>query len=299
VAKATDVIGVRLRAVAVDRDRRLDLAALAEAIGQDREQGHRPFCVIASAGTTATGAVDRLGAIARLAREHDLWFHVDGAYGALAASQPSQKHLFEGIEQADSLSIDPHKWLYVPIDCGALLLRRPSAGAFGSAGADYVRILAEEELEKFAFWDHGIELSRRFRALKVWMTIRYYGARRLAGAIANDIAMASHMADLVRAADDLELMCEPSLSICCFRHAPPGADQAQLDGHNERLLAELQRSGFAYLSNASIEGRFALRACITNFRTTTEDVRRAVDLVRKIGAGLPVGLNQAGAGNPA
>jgi glutamate/tyrosine decarboxylase-like PLP-dependent enzyme len=147
-------------------------------------------------------------------------------------------------------------------------------------------VIAARELERFAFWEHGLELSRRFRALKLWMTIRYYGARRLARAIAEDIALASYMGSVVRACDDLELLVEPSLSICCFRHVPPGMPPAALDAHNERLLVRLQRDGRVYLSNADLDGRFALRACITNFRTAREDVERAVDLVRQFGAEL-------------
>ena len=173
----------------------------------------------------------------------------------------------------------------MPVDSGALLQRSPDAGpkAFGAPDAAYVRILTDEVVESFAFWDHGLELSRRFRALKLWMTLRYYGARRLAAAIAQDIAMADHMGARVRAADDLELLAEPSLSICCFRHAPPGTPDPALDEHNERLLTALQRDGRAYLSNAVVDGRLALRACITNFRTTRDDIDRTLALVSELG----------------
>jgi aromatic-L-amino-acid/L-tryptophan decarboxylase len=288
IAKAADVIGVELRRVAVDDRRRLDIHELRSAIDADRRAGRHPFCVVGTAGTTATGAVDELDAIATVADEHRLWLHVDGAYGALAAADPSHRHLFSGIDRADSLSIDAHKWLYAPVDCGALLVRDPDATttAFASDGAAYVRVLADDAVESFAFWDHGLELSRRFRALKVWMTLRYYGARHIAATIAEDIAMATHMAELVRESDDLELLAEPSLSICCFRHAPPGLARAALDQHNERLLRALQRDGRVYLSNASVDGTFALRACITNFRTTRDDIDRTLRLVRELGARL-------------
>jgi glutamate/tyrosine decarboxylase-like PLP-dependent enzyme len=291
LAKAAEVLGVRFRRVAVDGDRRLDIRALAEAIAADRGAGQYPFCVVGTAGTTATGAVDELAAIASVAAEKNLWFHVDGAYGALAAAVPAERHLFSGMERADSLSVDPHKWLYVPIDCGALLLRDAGAAlrGFGSGGSEYVRVLAEQEGEKFAFWDHGLELSRRFRALKLWMTIRYYGSRRLAAAIAEDIAVARHMADLVRTSDDLDLLVEPSLSICCFRHTPRGLIASDLNRHNERLLQALQRAGKVYLSNVTVDGRFALRACVTNFRTTGRDVQTTVETVRELGGQLACG----------
>jgi glutamate/tyrosine decarboxylase-like PLP-dependent enzyme len=278
VAKAAAAIGVAPRTVAGD--------ALREAIGADRRAGRQPFCLVGNAGTTATGAVDRLDALATLAEEEGLWLHVDGAYGALAAADPAHRHLFSGMDRADSLSMDAHKWLYVPVDCGVLLLRDAEAGrnAFGAQDASFVRVLADEAAESYAFWDDGLELSRRFRALKLWMTLRYYGARRIAAAIAEDIAMASYMADQVRDADDLELLAPPSLSICCFRHAPPGVAPAALNEHNELLLKALQHDGRAYLSNATIAGQFALRACITNFRTTRADIDRTLTLVRELGS---------------
>lgn len=288
IAKAAAVLGVRVRRVAVDRDRRLDPGALHEAIAQDRRAGLRPFCVVATAGTVATGAVDPLGAVAVLAAEWQLWFHVDGAYGALAAADPASRPLFAGIERADSLALDPHKWLYVPVDCGALLLRDPAAtaNAFGAGAGDYIRVLTDQDAESFAFWEHGLELSRRFRALKVWMTLRYYGARRIAATIAEDIAVAARLAELVDAHRDLELLAGPGLSICCFRHVPAGVPEPDLDAHNARLLDALQRDGRVYLSNATVDGRLALRACITNFRTTRADAERTVDIVRQLGDSL-------------
>jgi glutamate/tyrosine decarboxylase-like PLP-dependent enzyme len=285
VAKAAAVVGVPLRRVPVDRGRRLDPRQLERSIVEDRGAGLQPFCVVATAGTTATGAVDPLDAIAGVAARERVWLHVDGAYGAPAAAVPASRPLFEGIERADSLALDAHKWLYAPVDCGALLVRDPraTARAFGQAAGEYVRVLSEQQAETFAWWDHGIELSRRFRALKLWMTLSYYGARRIAAAIGEDIAMAAHMAECVTAGEELELLAGPGLSICCFRHVPAGLSDQALDGHNERLLAALQRDGRVYLSNANVDGKFALRACITNFRTTRDDVERTLGVVREIG----------------
>src|SRR5215211_5808219 len=286
IAKAASVLGVRLRRVALDAENRLDTAGLERALAEDRGAGLRPFCVVGSAGTTATGAVDPLDALADVAAAEGLWLHVDGAYGALAAADPATRPLFSGMDRADSLSLDPHKWLYVPLDCGALLVRDPAATAraFGSGADDYVRVLADEELEAFAFWEHGLELSRRFRGLKVWMTLRHYGARRIAAAIAEDIAVAAHLAHCVRADEELELLTGPRLSVCCFRHVPAGVPETALDRHNERLLDQVQRDGRVYLSNATVGGCLALRACITNFRTTRADVERTVAIVRELGA---------------
>ena len=284
IDKAAAALGVNLRRVATDEGFRMEPKALREALAADREQGNRPFCVVATAGTTPTGAVDPLTAVADIAAAEDAWFHVDGAYGAPAAATRRAASLFAGIELADSLSIDAHKWLYVPVDCSALLLRDPNAtrGAFGPAD-DYVKVLQDQPEETFAFWDHGFELSRRSRALKLWMTFKAYGADALARSIEEDIELADLMGQLVRDADDLELVCEPSLSVCCFRHRPAGVADEDLNAHNEALLTALQRDGRAYLSNVTVAGRFALRACITNFRTTSEDVRETIRLVQRLG----------------
>ena len=244
--------------------------------------------MVGTAGTTATGAVDPLDAIATAAVDEGLWFHVDGAYGAFAAADPASSSLFAGVERADSLSLDAHKWLYTPLDCAALLVRDPemTGNAFGASASDYVQVVTDHDAEAFAFWDHGLELSRRFRALKVWMTLRYYGARRITAAIAEDIAMAAYMAELVTTGDDLELLAGPSLSICCFRHSPSGIPHGELDRHNQQLLTALQHDGRVYLSNATLNGQFALRACITNFRTTRADVEHTLQIVRDLGAQL-------------
>jgi glutamate/tyrosine decarboxylase-like PLP-dependent enzyme len=284
VAKAARALGVGFQPVAVDRDRRLDPEALRAAIDSDRAAGRAPICVVANAGTTSTGAVDPLDAVASVAAGAGVWLHVDGAYGAPAAADAASRHLFAGLHRADSLCIDAHKWLYAPVDCSALLLhdRESTARAFGAGADDYVRVLATQPAETFAFWDHGLELSRRFRALKLWATLRFHGARRIAAAIGEDIRLAAQLAGLVADADDFELLAGPGLSICCFRHAPPHLEEPALDAHNERVLQALQRDGRVYLSNATIDGRFALRACITNYRTTRADVERVLTVVREL-----------------
>lgn len=252
---------------------------------------------MASAGTAATGAIDPLPEVADVAREYDLWFHIDGAYGAPAAMVADRKPHFAALERADSISLDPHKWLYTPVDCGCLLFHDAAVArkAFVTE-ADYVKVHEQTEIESFAFWDYGIELSRRFRALKVWLTLKYYGARRLAEAIADDIALANYMAELVQAAPDLELLAPTQLSICCFRYVPARLRERiertknqeavesvnhELNQLNERIMYRIQRGGRAYLSNAMLRGRFALRACIINFRTTRADIELTLQVVRE------------------
>ena len=303
IPKAADVLGLgrdNVRAVPSDEGFRIDVRALREMLDADADKGLRPFCVVASAGTVSSGAVDSLAEVARVARERSLWFHVDGAYGALAASAESKRALFDGIEEADSVSLDPHKWLYTPLDCGCLLYREPERARAAFAGTEegYIKVFEQSEEEAHAFWDYGVELSRPFRALKVWAILSYYGARRVAASIAEDCALAEYMAERVGASEDLQLLAPVTLGICCFRYAPAGlrrelegaSEDAErerlnlrLDELNARVMRRVQRGGRAYVSNAVLRGRFALRASITNFRTTRRDVDLTLEAVRRAG----------------
>ena len=284
IAKAADILGFgrdHVREIAGDERQRIRVDLLREKIDADLSNGLRPFCVVGSAGTVNTGVVDPLSELAAIAKEFDLWFHVDGAYGAPGILDERKKHLFAGLELADSVSLDPHKWLYVPVDAGCLLFRDAAAAkaTFSTEEADYIKTHGYVDEEAFAFWDYGIELSRRFRALKVWLTLQYYGSRRIAEAIGEDISLAAYLGELVSNADDFELLAPVELSICCFRYVPRerGTD---LDKLNERIMERVQKGGRAYLSNATVNGHFALRACITNFRTTKNDIDETVAAIR-------------------
>ena len=300
VPKAADILGLgrdNVRTIRCDENLRLDVESLRRAIQDDLSKGLRPFCVVGSAGTVGTGVVDPLNDVADVAREFDLWFHVDGAYGAPAVLNPDKKNLFRGMERADSLSLDPHKWLYVPVDAGCLLFRDDEVfrSTFSSQDAEYIKRHGYSDDEAFAFWDYGVELSRRFRALKVWLTLRYYGTRKIAAAISDDIKLAAYLGQLVDQADDFELLSPVELSICCFRYLPrelkaalSGANDKDAKAINERLdrlnasvMNKVQTGGKAYLSNAKVRGHFALRACITNFRTTKADIEQTVEIVRQ------------------
>ena len=301
IPKAADVLGIgreQVRLIKSDARFRLDVRALREMIEADRARGLAPFCVVASAGTVNTGAVDPLAETARVAAAYDLWFHVDGAYGALGSLDERKRPLFEGIERADSVSLDPHKWLYAPVDCGCLLFRDPvkARRAFLADDADYIKVHEETTDESFAFWDYGIELSRRFRALKIWMMLCYYGARRIRAAVSDDNDLAAYLAERVHLAEDFELLAPVELSICCFRYVPPAVRDAlreaeteaerarlnaELDQLNAALMHSVQRGGRAYLSNVTLKGSYGLRACIVNFRTTRDDIDRTLDIVRE------------------
>src|ERR1044071_8408345 len=250
IAKGADILGFgrdQVRMIACDERQRMRVDLLRQKIEADRREGLRPFCVVGSAGTVNTGAVDPLSDLADVADEFDLWFHVDGAYGAPGSLDASKKHLFAGLERADSVSLDPHKWLYVPVDAGCLLFRDDAAAraAFSTEDADYIKTHGYTDEEAFAFWDYGVELSRRFRALKVWLTLQYYGTRRIAEAIREDISLAAYLGELVSNADDFELLAPVELSICCFRYV--SAESSDLDKLNERIMEHVQKGGRAYL----------------------------------------------------
>ena len=299
IPKAADILGLgraQVRLVPSDDRFRMNVASLHQTIVNDLENGMKPFCVVASGGTVNTGAVDPLNEIADVANEFGLWFHIDGAYGALAALDETKRPLFRGLERADSVSLDPHKWLYVPIDSGCLLFRDEACAraAFSFEGADYIKVHEQAADEAFAFWNYGPELSRRFRALKIWLTLRYYGVRRVAQSISEDNALATYLGEQVEAATAFELLASPELSICCFRYVPPSwqaglrmrgedaaAIEATLDQLNTNIMNVVQRGGRAYLSSATIHGKFALRACITNFRTTRADIDETLQIIRE------------------
>ncbi len=296
IPKAADLLGLgrgQVRLVECDDHFRMNVASLRELIKADIAIGLKPFCVVGSAGTVNTGAVDPLPEIAEVAKEFGLWFHVDGAYGALAALDPAKRQLFAGLDRADSVSLDPHKWLYVPLDSGCLLFRDEARAraAFSFDEADYIKIHERDETEAFAFWNYGPELSRRFRALKIWLTLRYYGVKRISAAVSEDNALAAYLAQRIEEAADFELLAEPELSICCFRYLPSSfrspavtfseTDESELDRLNNEIMLAVQRGGRAYVSNATLRGRFALRACITNFRTTRADLVQTLDIIRE------------------
>ena len=293
IPKAADILGFgrdQVRVIACDERQRMRIDLLRQRLEADLREGLRPFCVVASAGTVNTGVVDPLNEIANIAAEFGLWFHVDGAYGAPGVLDQRKKDLFAGLERADSVSLDPHKWLYVPVDAGCLLFRdaESAMAAFSTEDADYIKTHGYSDEEAFAFWDYGVELSRRFRALKVWLTLQYYGTRRIAEAIAQDISLAAYLGELVAKADDFELLAPIELSICCFRYVPrAGMTDTELNQLNERIMALVQKGGRAYVSNATVNGRFALRACITNFRTTKADIEETIEAIRDAAKSLP------------
>jgi aromatic-L-amino-acid/L-tryptophan decarboxylase len=280
IPKAVALLGIgrdNLRLIPCDDEFRMRPEALRQAIQRDIAAGLTPIAIVGSAGTVATGSIDPLSELAVIAGECGAWFHVDGAYGALASIAVPEK--FAGLKQADSLSLDPHKWLYQPVDCGCLLYRDRAAAqkAFAHTG-DYAKSLLEDPIESFAFFEESMELSRRFRALKLWLSLRYHGLGNFREAIRNDLQNAQLLAEMIRQDPALELLAPVPLSAVCFRYvAKP--DAAGINTLNQAILQRVVRRGKVFLSNASIQGQFALRACFVNHRTTADDVRQVVSEV--------------------
>lgn len=290
IQKAADLFGHgtdAIRWIAVDRNDRLDLEALREQVRSDRSDGLEPFLVVAIAGSVGTGAVDALPEIGAFCRESGLWFHVDGAYGAFAALVPEAPPDLAGLKDADSVALDPHKWLYAPLECGCALVRRP-ADLLNAFTFHPTYFHFEDSVTNYV--DFGMQNSRGFRALKVWMALRQTGGDNYRKMIGDDIRLAQHLYGLLQSHPEFEaLSC--GLSITTFRYVPTdvreraGADQteAYLDRLNTEILTKIESGGEAFLSNAVVNGKFALRACIVNFRTSLEDIEALPGIVARIG----------------
>jgi glutamate/tyrosine decarboxylase-like PLP-dependent enzyme len=269
------------------------VASLREAIAADRQAGDLPFCVAASAGTVGTGAVDPLDAIAEVCEREGVWLHVDGAYGALGVLLPDRAPGYAGLARADSLALDPHKWLSVPVECGCVLVR--DGALLREAFSLVPPYLRTEEDKGFGglpwFSEYGVQQTRGFRALKLWMVLQHLGRRGVAALVSRHAALAQRLADLIDRAPDFERMAAVGLSIVCFRYAPPAlrGDDERLDELNKRVMERVQAEGAAFVTNASIRGRFALRACILHYATTEEDLVALVDAVRRAGAPIAGG----------
>jgi aromatic-L-amino-acid decarboxylase len=286
VPKAVAMLGIgreNLRIVPCDASYRLIPAQLEQAMRRDQAEGTIPIAVVASAGTVNTGAIDPLREIAGIAHAHGAWMHVDGAYGALAAIAAPEK--FDGLALADSLSLDPHKWLYQPLDCGCLLYRDVGMArtTFAYTG-DYAKQLSSDPVEGFAFFEESIELSRRCRALKLWLSLRYHGLAAFRAAIRKDLDCAQRLAAAVASSPALELVAPLELSAVCFRHlVGKDASEEERNRFNLALLKRVVARGRVYLSNAMLHGKFCLRACIVNHLTKESDIDAIVPEVLAAG----------------
>jgi len=290
IQKAADLCGIgtdAIRWVPSDGEQRLSLEHLRRQVEEDLSLGKRPFLVVGTAGTVSTGAVDPLPEIAEFCRERSLWFHVDGAYGAVAAQVPGAPPSLAGLAQADSVAVDPHKWLYSPLEAGCALVRDSAQlrDTF-SYHPPYYRF----DEDKVNYFDYGLQNSRGFRALKVWLILQQAGRAGILKMVGDDISLSKTMYRLIAAHPELEGLTQ-NLSITTFRYVPLdlrarlGSEEVEtyLNQLNQELQAAVEQSGEAFLSNAIIDGRYALRACIVNFRTSPADVETLPGLVAGIG----------------
>lgn len=285
--KAMNMLGLggkALRKVATDDALRMDLDALREAVAADRARGIRPACVIATAGTTNSGAIDPLPAIADFCRAEGLWMHVDGCIGALITLAAPYRHLVAGLEQADSLALDLHKWLHAPFDIGCAVLRdREVHRRTFTEHAEYLNTTSRGLAAGEFLHDYTLETTRGFRALKVWMMLRQHGADAFGRLIARNIEQAHYLARRIAEDPRLELIAPAEISIVCFRHDPGNMDEDQLRAHNTEILLRLQESGIAAPSATTIRGRYCLRVALCNHRTEYEDLDLLIDEVNRLG----------------
>ncbi len=289
--KGVELLGLGNRAwrrVPVDAEFRVDLAALKRAIAADRKAGHQPFCIVGTAGTVNTGAIDDLEALADIAREEGLWFHVDGAFGALAHLSDSLRPLVSGLGRADSIGFDLHKWMYLPFGAACVLVRDDAAqrAAFATS-PDYLKREARGVIAGgLPFADRGIDLTRPFWALKVWMSLKAHGVDTFAALVEQNCRQAQYLAELVRSAPELELMAPVSLNVVCYRFVRSGVSPDELDRINGEILLQLQEEGIAVPSGTRVGGRYALRCAITNHRSRREDFEHLVRETRRLAAAI-------------
>lgn len=301
LARAARVLGFRpeqLRVLPTDARFRVDPGVLAAAMDADLRHGRRPLFVSANAGTTNTGAIDPLAPIAEVCRQRGVWLHVDAAYGGFAMLTERGRELLDGIDAADSITLDPHKWLYQPYECGALLVRDDNVlrRAFQMT-PDYLQdSFVSDEVN---LSDRGVQLTRSSRALKVWVSLQYFGVDAFAAAIERSLDLAGRVRERVESSEVLELVAPPSLGIVCFRRLfPDAADEDEVDGHNAGLVVALEQSGGGLVSSTMLNGRYALRVCVLNHTTGADDIERLMDFFERAEpttVGAPAGGVVAGA----
>jgi aromatic-L-amino-acid decarboxylase len=286
VEKACIVLGFGrqgLVKIETDAEFRLRPDALRAAVAADLDAGRRPVAVVATVGTTSSTSIDPVGAVADVCAEHGMWLHVDAAYGGAAAVVPALRHVLDGCERADSLLVNPHKWLLTPMDCSVLYTARPDElrAAF-SVIPEYLRT---DDRDAVNLMDYGVALGRRFRSLKLWMVLRAYGADGLAAIVARHVGLAHRLEANIRAEQGWELLAPVPFSTVCFRHNPGGSgDEADLRRRNEAILERVNATGRVFISHTQLGGRYALRVAIGNMATSAEHVDRAWDLLRSAAA---------------
>jgi len=287
--KAVDMLGIGkkyLRKIPVDDDLQLDTEQLEQTIKKDKESGLYPICAIAVAGTTNSGAVDNLNVVADICERHHLWYHVDAAYGGPAAGVEKVAHLFKGIERADSVVVNPHKWMYVPFEAGGVLVKNPEhLRTTFSTIPDYLKS-DQSGNERTDLMEYNLPLTKEFKALKVWMTLKTYGAAKIRETIAADISNAAYLAEKIKESPYLELMAPSPLSIVCFRYNPGRLSEKEINKLNDRIVKKTEADGRVFLTGTKIKQKVALRVCFINHRTGEKHINYLLDTIEEIGIAL-------------
>jgi glutamate/tyrosine decarboxylase-like PLP-dependent enzyme len=291
IQKAADVFGIgtdNIRWIDINENQQMIVSSLEDQIRRDKKEGYLPIAVIGTAGSVGTGSIDPLNEIAEVCRDHNLWFHIDGAYGAPAAVVPELTESFKGLDQADSIALDPHKWLYSPLEAGCALVKNVNdlRDAF-TFHPDYYKFDGTEEDPVINFHEYGLQNSRGFRALKVWLALKQVGKNGYVQMIRDDISLSKKLFDIIRQHEELEPVSQ-SLSITTFQYVPKdhSLNDDELNQLNERLVNEIQLSGEAFVSNAVVDKKYCIRVCIVNFRTSAQDIEALVEIVVRFGRKL-------------
>lgn len=288
--KSVAMLGIgtnQIRKIATNVDYTIDIQALEQQIKVDIVNGFTPFCIVGNAGTVNTGAIDDLTAIAKIAKKYKLWFHVDGAYGGLASTLPSLKAKYAGIEQADSIALDFHKWLYQPFEIGCVLVR--DWGKLRQTyfkQADYLDTGLEQSNARLEFNEHYFQLSRNAKAFKVWMSVKAYGFSIIQEMIQKDIELAKYLSELVRLSDDFELKADSELAISCFRYKGINLMEEEIVEINQKLIAALEADGRVFITGTKLNGEHVLRACLINHRKQKQSVEYLLEVIRDVASTL-------------
>jgi glutamate/tyrosine decarboxylase-like PLP-dependent enzyme len=287
VDKSMELLGLgtdNLRKIKTYSDFTIDVQALENQIKLDKLKGYLPFCIIGNAGTVNTGAIDDLDKLSIIAEKHKLWYHIDGAYGGLAASLERLKQMYRGIESADSIAIDFHKWLYQPFEAGCIMVKDwQTLRQTYFQKADYLDNDLEQDDRRLNFNEHHFQLSRNNKALKIWMSIKAYGASKIKAMIQKDIDLASYLADRIQESNDFELISRSSLAIVCFRFIGNLKSVAEIKNINQRLISALEKDGRVFITGTKLDNEFVLRACLINHRKSRRSTDYLLNVIRDVG----------------
>jgi len=291
IDKSVELLGIgsdQLRKVGTNPDFTINLIALEKQIRKDIKVGFKPFCLVGTAGTINTGAIDNLEALADLAKKYTLWFHVDGAYGGLAACLDSIKDKYSGLNRADSVAMDFHKWLYQPFEAGCVLVNNwDTLRRTFYKKADYLDTKLEHH-GRLDFNEHTFQLSRNAKSLKIWMSVKAYGMRRIRSMIQKDIDLTHYLSDQVEAANDFELKARSHLAVSCFRYLGNHINEIKINSLNKQLIPALEKDGRVFITGTRINDEFVIRACIINHRKQKEDIDYLLNVIREIAETIEV-----------